>query len=296
MIRSEPSSPPLDPARTGLERADDGRMWLDGRYRSSLAVSGLNAFQSVMATGQGRCLRALADRENWRLELHHPHHPPRGVYLKRHHVRTWRSWLRASIGADPGNTAGRVEARNIRQLTAEGIAVMDLIAYGEHLHPDGRLESFVLTRELAGYTPMDHFLPKRFRTISERAGTRSRDLHAVIRRIAEIARRFHQAGYNHRDFYCGHFFIKEDAPAVFDVKLIDLQRVQSRRWFRRRWIVKDLAQLAWSASRHHIGCTDRMAFMRHYLGVRKLQAGHKRLIRAVLAKQARMERKLGYGP
>ena len=37
---------------------------------------------------------------------------------------------------------------------------------------------------------------------------------------------------------------KETSPGQFDVRLIDLQRVQRRRWFRRRWIVKDLAQLA----------------------------------------------------
>ena len=71
--------------------------------------------------------------------------------------------------------------------------------------------------------------------------------------MAEIARRFHAAGYNHRDFYTCHFLVKEPAPGQFDVRLIDLQRVQRRRWFRRRWIVKDLAQLAYSAPRDRIG-------------------------------------------
>ncbi|NLX97758.1 MAG: hypothetical protein GXY83_16460 [Rhodopirellula sp.] len=296
MIRCERSSLPPDPAVTGLEPAEDRRMWLDRRYRGLLVAAGLKAFDEVMATSQGRCLRALSDRENWRLELHHPHHPPRGAFLKKHHVRTWATWLRAQVGADPGETAGRAEARNVRRLTADGIAVMDLIAFGERLHRNGRLESFVLTRELTGYTPMDHFLAGRFKPLADRGSGRDGDLRALIRRIAEITRRFHEAGYNHRDLYCGHFFIKEDAPGSYDVKLIDLQRVQHRRRFRRRWIVKDLAQLAWSASRFHISCADRIAFMRHYFGVGKLGDGDKRLIRAVLAKQGRMERKLGYGP
>ncbi len=78
-----------------------------------------------------------------------------------------------------------------------------------------------------------------------------------------------------------------------EIRLIDLQRVQRRRWFRRRWIVKDLAQLAWSAPRRCIKSTHKMAFIREYLGVRKLTPAHKRLIRAVLAKQRRMERRLG---
>ncbi len=287
---------PTDPAGAWLEPAEDGRMWFDGRYRSALAAAGLTEFDAVMGTAAGSCLRALKDRENWRLELHRPHAPPQAVFLKKHHIRTWGSWLRARARGEPGDTAGRVEARNVRHLTADGIAVMDLIAYGEQLHSDGRLESFVLTEELTGYRPLDHLLPDRFASLAERPATRDHHLHTLIRQVASIARKFHQAGYNHRDLYCGHFFVKEDVRGRFDIRLIDLQRVQRRRRFRRRWIVKDLAQLAWSASRHHIGCTDRMAFMRHYLGVRKLGPREKRLIRAVLAKQARMERRLGFGP
>ncbi|NUQ63935.1 MAG: hypothetical protein HUU20_15765 [Pirellulales bacterium] len=296
MIDSEQGTPTADPAGAGLEPAEDGRMWLDRRYRGALVASGLKEFDAVMGISEGRCLRALKDRENWRLELHHPHHTPRGAFLKKHHIRTWTSWLRARIGAEPGDTAGRVEARNVRRLTADGIAVMGLIAYGEQLHRNGRLESFVLTEELTGYTPLDHLLPKRFPPLSEYPQRRDRDLRTLVRQIAQIARRFHESGYNHRDLYCGHFFVKEGAPGSFDIKLIDLQRVQHRRHFRRRWIVKDLAQLAWSASREHIRCSDRMAFMREYLGVKKLSAADKRLIRAVLARLARMERKLGYGP
>ena len=111
--------------------------------------------------------------------------------------------------------------------------------------------------------------------------------------MAEIARRFHAAGYNHRDFYTCHFLVKEPSPGQFDVRLIDLQRVQRRRWFRRRWIVKDLAQLAYSAPRDRIGPKEWIAWMRHYLGTPKLRRGDKRLIRAVAARVKRMRRRLG---
>ena len=111
--------------------------------------------------------------------------------------------------------------------------------------------------------------------------------------MAAVARRFHAAGYNHRDFYCGHFFVREPARGKFEIRLIDLQRVQRRRRFRRRWIVKDLAQLVWSAPRDRIACTHKLAFMRYYLGVDKLRPADKRLIREVMAKQQVMERRLG---
>jgi len=294
MIRTENTSGAADPAGTGLEVAADGRMWLDCRFRLPLESAGLAGFQAVMATSGGHCLRALKDRENWRLQLHGTCPPPRGVYLKKHHVRTWHSRLRARLGIGPGQTAGRVEARNVCRLATDGIEVMKLVAYGEQLHADGLLESFVLTEELANHVQLDHFLAERFPARQpDCTSARDRDLDQLIRQVARLARKFHAAGYNHRDLYCCHFFVKEPSPGRFQIRLIDLQRVQHRRRFRRRWLVKDLAQLAYSAPRERIRCTHKMAFMRHYFGVRKLLPHHKRLVREVLAKQQIMEQKLG---
>ena len=294
MISNQRSTADSDPAKTGLQPAGDGKMWMDREFQSALASSGLVGFEAMMATSRGRCLRALKVRENWRLELNGTSHPPRGFYLKKHHVRTWLSRLGAKLGSGPGETAGRVEAKNVGRLAADGIGVMRLVAYGEKLRGDGRLESFVLTEELEGHTQLDHFLSRRF-PIRQLHHTvlRDHDLDRLIRRVAEVAGKFHRAGYNHRDLYCCHFFVKEPTPGQFEIKLIDLQRVQRRRWFRRRWLVKDLAQLAYSVPRDRIKCTQKMAFIRHYLGVRKLRPCDKRLIREVLAKQQLMEQKQG---
>jgi len=271
-------------------------MWLDAGFGPALQRAGLDRLRAVMDTRQGHCLRTLTDRENWRLVIHGPHEP-RGVFLKKHHIRTWRTWLRARLGLGPGETAAAAEARNVRRLADDGIDVMRLVAYGQELWPDGRLESFVLTEELAGYTQLDHFLRHRF-PVRELVRTvpRCEDLDRLIAQVADVARRFHEAGYNHRDLYCCHFFIREPAPGRFEVKLIDLQRVERRRRLRRRWIVKDLAQLAYSAPRDRISCTQKMAFVRHYLGVRRLRPCDKRLLRAVLAKQQLMEQKQGIVP
>lgn len=89
------------------------------------------------------------------------------------------------------------------------------------------------------------------------------------------------------------FFCQGHGAGQREIRLIDLQRVQRRRWFRRRWLVKDLAQLAWSAPGCCIKRTHKMAFIREYLGVEKLRPADKRLIRAVLFKQRLMERRLG---
>ncbi|NQU26163.1 MAG: hypothetical protein HQ567_33165 [Candidatus Nealsonbacteria bacterium] len=294
MIRIDSQTKPSDPADTGLQPTGDGQMWLDACVEQQLQQAGLTDFDAVMATLDGRCLRALKDRENWRLSLQDEQRRPHGIYLKKHHVRTWLTRLRAKWGTGPGETPGRVEAQNVGALTDNGVEVMRLLAYGEKLHADGLLESFVLTEELENYTDLHTFLHHRFPPLSVRASIdRDRDLTRLIREVARVARKFHEAGFNHRDFYCGHFFIRERVPGEFHIRLIDLQRVQHRRRFRRRWMVKDLAQLAWSAPRGRIKCTDKLAFMRCYLGVEKLRPADKRLIRAVLAKQQVMQRRLG---
>ena len=291
---SEPSTG--DPAEAGLKPVERGKMWLDLRFGEELQTAGLDRFQAVMTSTLGRCMRALEDRENWRLTLSSPGQPSRTVFLKKHHVGVRFGRLRAQFGSAPPESAGRVEARNARLLVAEGIGVMELIAWGEHLHEDGRLESFLMTDELAGYKPLDRFLLDRFCESSDRKiGPRDRGLLRLIGRVASVARKFHGAGYNHRDLYCCHFFIKETVPEEFDVKLIDLQRVQHRRRFRRRWLVKDLAQLAYSAPRNRIKWSHRVAFLRRYLGTRRIRTGGKWLMFKVLLKQRLMEWKLGTG-
>lgn len=277
-----------------LETVEMGSMWIDRQYRQRLEQQGLGRFQNMMATTTGKMLRALPDRENWRLELHGPHTEPRGAYLKKHHIKNLRTWLRAKVGAGPGETAGRVEAQNVARLLRSGIAAMRLIAYGERLHDDGRLESFVLTEELKGFTQLDHFLKERFPARDQQAiCDRDPQLDRLLREVADVAAKFHRLGYNHRDLYCCHFFIRESQDGRYKVNLIDLQRVEHRRHFRLRWLVKDLAQLAYSAPRDRISCGRKMAFIKRYLGVKKLGPRDKRFIRLVLAKQRMMERNLG---
>jgi heptose I phosphotransferase len=109
----------------------------------------------------------------------------------------------------------------------------------------------------------------------------------LIGRLAQLARRLHDAGLNHRDFYLNHFFLGPDDILY----LLDLQRVQRRDRVPRRLLLKDLAQLNYSAQVYG-GFTrsDRLRFLRRYLETRRLDSAGKGLARAVLAKTARIAR------
>jgi heptose I phosphotransferase len=294
MIQSQKDSASTDPAELGFEPADNGRVWFDRRFSAPLGRAGLTGFEQIMARTDARCEKILEDREVWHLRVRAPDDKSQGLYLKKHHVRSWVGKLRALLGIRPAPTPARIEAKNVAALSAQGIAVMRLIAYGERMRSDGLQQSFVISEELENYSELHHYLRGRF-VLSPlgRRNDRDHDLKRLVGDIARIVRRLHAAGYNHRDLYCCHFFVKDMAPARREIRLIDLQRVQRRRWFRRRWIVKDLAQLAWSAPSCCIKRTHKMAFIREYLGAAKLRPADKRLIRAVLLKQRCMERRLG---
>jgi len=66
----------------------------------------------------------------------------------------------------------------------------------------------------------------------------------LVSRLADVAGRFHAQGFSHQDFYLCHFFWDEDDERL---TIIDLQRLRFSRTPRRRWVVKDLAELFYSA-------------------------------------------------
>ena len=100
---------------------------------------------------------------------------------------------------------------------------------------------------------------------------------------------FHQTGFVHRDLYLSHIFVDTgDGRPTF--RLIDLARVFRPRWFRRRWIVKELASLNFSTPPNSATATDRLRFLRVYLGRDRLEAADRRLIRRVVGKTGRIAR------
>ncbi len=66
----------------------------------------------------------------------------------------------------------------------------------------------------------------------------------IISNIAFYTAKMHKCGYAHQDLYLVHFFIKGEEYTPY---LIDLQRVIFQKRLRRRWVVKDLAQLLFSS-------------------------------------------------
>jgi hypothetical protein len=90
----------------------------------------------------------------------------------------------------------------------------------------------------------------------------------------------HGHGLHHQDFYLNHLLCRGDLAGL-DLRVIDLGRVRQHARLSHRWVVKDLAQLDFSARR--LSCRDRLRFLRLYLG-RPFRPADRRLVRQIVLK------------
>ncbi|MFZ5862143.1 MAG: lipopolysaccharide kinase InaA family protein [Nitrospirota bacterium] len=263
-------------------------MWLviDDRYRDLLSRAGFNAFADFMAFSGGDVIKRLPNKTIMRMEVASPA-GPRRYFLKRHTgpVR-WGERLRALCsGFAP--SWGRKEWEVIRAFQQAGIPTMTPVAAGERRSGRG-CESFVMTEELTGFRSLEALVPSRYSLPLDSAAVRGK--RAFIRQVADLTRRLHGAGFNHRDWYLCHIFARREEDETWSLRVLDLQRVDRRRWFRRRWIVKDLAALNYSAPPGVVTASDRVRFLKAYLNESGALRTHRALIGAIVRKTARIRR------
>jgi heptose I phosphotransferase len=101
--------------------------------------------------------------------------------------------------------------------------------------------------------------------------------------VGQILRKMHDGGVNHRDFYLVHLRVSEDDQLY----VTDLNRADIRKFVGRRWRVKDLAALAFSAP-STISNTDRARCFKAYVNGERL-GKHRKLILAVLRRANAMK-------
>lgn len=116
---------------------------------------------------------------------------------------------------------------------------------------------------------------------------------SFITSLARFVSAFHQTGRCHRDLYLCHIFVATDAQPTTtpQFSLIDLARIHTPSLRRSRWIVKDLSQLDYSADEIAASRTDRLRFLRAYLGIDSQSQSLRRLVRRVRRKSDAIRRR-----
>lgn len=156
------------------------------------------------------------------------------------------------------------------------------VAFGSEWENGFETRSFIITEKIANAESLERKLPDCF--CGENTSESHKKRCEFIKKLAEFAKRFHQSGMRHRDFYFAHIFLNDEG----ELYLIDLQRVFIPKFLSVRFRVKDIAQLHYSAPGDVVSCSDRIRFLKHYLGRDKLTSADRRFIGRVKSKAWRM--------
>lgn len=225
--------------------------------------TGADPFDQVMAL-DGKVYRAKEGRRTLMFE-----YDGREYFAKIHNGIGWGEiWKNLASFRLPITDASN-EWKAVELLERQGVETVKIVGKGLRGSNPAKTESFVIMRALDERIEVEDFL-KDFGGLTGRRRLALK--RKIVRQVADSARRMHGAGMNHRDFYLCHFHIEQrdwkhrDGKETLRLPLIDLHRSQIRAKVPRRWLVKDLGALLFSAVDCEITDRDLVAFLRVYLG------------------------------
>lgn len=266
------------------EIIDDGRLTVVTEYLPLLRAQGWDTFDHVMALAGGKTARDFPGRKTVRLEFAPAvgvgQGQGQGVYLKRYrpqYLSRWRRWLRRWGWPSAQDEAWR-EWNGLHAMHALGVATALPIAVGQRRSGRMVTHSLLITAEVQGGIEGGSYMQQL------PAGARRR----FLEQVAALARKFHQAGWVHKDLYISHVLAVPPGVSARDAELflIDLQRVFRPCCWRERWVVKDLGALAYSALKNGASSRDLLCAYLEYRGKARLEASDRLLARKIVRRVA----------
>jgi len=227
----------------GLFDPNSDTFHVDPAYRALIREIGLDA-RGVFSDPRIVPWRSLADRDNCILE------ETAAGASQRLHVK--RYVATASLTPAEQEQAGH-------QLLLEAqVPTAPLAAWGVLTNR----RSFTIWQDLAGFTPADKLVESGL------------PFERLLEPTAELAAALHNAGLHHRDLYLCHF-MAAGAEGSVELRLIDTARVRKLPGFpfRRRWIVKDLAQFWYSTTKLPVSDAQRERWLQIYAARRQIRPG-----------------------
>jgi len=206
------------------------------------------------------------------------------VFLKRYDNPPVLVQLKNWLSHHSRKSCALFEFAPAAELSAAGINTPKVIAYGEKWGTLFEKRSFIISEKIPNAEALERKLPLCFEGPNTAKNLKLR--RNFIAQLAVFVRKFHQTDYRHRDLYFSHIFY--DNAGSFH--LIDLARAFKPNLLRRRFQVKDIAQVYYSAPGKYFSNTDRMRFYLGYTDQTALSDKDKVFIRKVINKAKRMAR------
>ena len=260
-----------------VEVIDAGRLHVDRRFGALLRQNGIATFEALFGARGGVCVRKIKNRSTTRIALLDGS-DCRWFYLKRHERPHWVERVRPLFNFGRPVFGARNEWLAIASLREAGVPTLTPVALGEC---GGR--SLLVTEDLRTDVTLLDWV-NRYAAGSAAHDAVTAHKRALIVGLARLTRRMHGAGIFHQDLFL-HHILTRGGEGRLDMRVIDPGRALRQPRFARRWIVKDLAQLNFSA--RSLSCADRLRFLRLYLG-RPFRRSDRLLVRLIAVKSRRI--------
>ena len=261
---------------------DQQRVWIRPDYLQIFRDHGLTNFAAIMNYSQGALYKKNRFRDVWRWQ-------PQGskaLFCKRHFAPSRGNSIRSWMGLRHPHSAARQEIEAIGWLNQIGIQTIQPVAFGEIASKFWEGPSFLMTEELAAAIKIERYLREQSQQLQVDWHWRRR----LITELAALAAHMHTNDIHHQDFYLGHILISWPLCEPLQIWLIDLQRMHKRHNLSRRWRIKDLAQINYSAPAPLISRIDRWRFWRAYSGDAVCPVRDRLWSRAILRRYHKMKR------
>ena len=217
----------------------------------------------------------------------------RSFFLKLHSGVGWAEIIKNLLQGRLPVVGAANEYHAVQALERIGVDTLSVAAYTSTGRNPAARQSLLVTDDLVGTVSLEDYCAN-WAAVPPEPRVRLR----LILKLADSARRMHGAGINHRDFYICHFHLDESSLAEQSPRcyLIDLHRAQIRGRTPRRWRIKDLAGLYFSAMDCGLTRRDLLRFIHHYSegGLRRALGEDARLWRQVERRAWQLYRK-GHG-
>lgn len=260
---------------------EDG-FFVDADYADSFRKLGLTSIDAVfnfqgdenlhksnMAKYRSRLKFNLADMGKT-LYLKRYNHVPKSTQIK-----NWVSRKNKASTAD-------YDRLPTQELEPAGVSTPKTVAYGSQWGSIFEKRSFMFMENVEGGISLEEKLPEYFYDADFPSRHKLRC--EFINKLADFTRKFHNTGYRHRDYYLCHIFLVDEK----DFCLIDMHRSFKPGFFSKRYRLKDITQLHYSAPGDIISQADRLRFYLRYRGKDKPDDSDREFLRKVKRKAWRV--------
>jgi len=258
--------------------------FIDPDYKTAFSELGLTSIDAVFSFNAAKNLAkdnlaGFRSRLQFEIGL-----PPTTVFLKRYDRPPILAQLRNWLSARRRISCGFLDFEPANKLTIAGVNNPKIISCGEQWGSLFEKRSFIITEKIPDAESLERKLPDCFNAQNTVENLKLR--RNFTTQLAGFVKKFHETNYRHRDLYLSHIFYADSG----NFYLIDLARAFKPIICRRRFRIKDIAQVYYSAPARYFSNTDRLRFYFGYTGQNKLNRKDKIFIRKVINKAKRMAR------